>query len=42
MLVAIERCNTCSLTLREKYKVRVFKNRVQRNVFGPKRHVTGD
>jgi hypothetical protein len=27
---------TCSLTLREEYKLRVFENRVMRRIFGPK------
>jgi hypothetical protein len=27
---------TCSLSLREEHKLRVFKSRVQRRVFGPK------
>jgi hypothetical protein len=35
-------CETCSLTLREEHKLRVFENRVLRKVFGPKRdEVTG-
>jgi hypothetical protein len=34
---------TWSLTLREEHKLRVFKNRVLRRIFGPKRDdVTGD
>jgi hypothetical protein len=34
---------TWSFTLREGYKVRVFKNRVLRRIFGPKRdEVTGE
>ena len=36
-------CETWSLTLREERRVRVFKNRVLRKVFGPKRdEVTGE
>ena len=36
-------CETWSLTLREERRLRVFKNRVLRNIFGPKRdEVTGD
>jgi hypothetical protein len=31
------------LTLREEYRLRVFKNRVQRKMFGPKRgEITGE
>jgi hypothetical protein len=30
-------CETWSLTLREEHKLRVFKNRVLRRIFGPKR-----
>jgi len=34
---------TCSLTLREVHRLRVFENRVLRRVFGPKRdEVTGN
>jgi hypothetical protein len=36
-------CETWSLTLREKHRLRVFENRVLRRVFGPKRdEVTGE
>jgi hypothetical protein len=36
-------CKTWSLTLREERRLRVFKNRVLRRVFGPKRdEVTGE
>jgi hypothetical protein len=36
-------CETCSLTLREEHRLRVFENRVLRRIFGPKRdEVTGD
>ena len=36
-------CETWSLTLREERRLRVFKNRVLRRVFGPKRdEVTGE
>jgi len=28
---------TCSLTLREEHRVRVFENRVLRRIYGPKR-----
>jgi len=35
-------CDTWSLTLREERRLRVFKNRVLRRIFGPKRDkVTG-
>jgi hypothetical protein len=30
-------CETFSLTLREEHRLRVFENRVQRRIFGPKR-----
>jgi hypothetical protein len=30
-------CETWSLTFREEHKLRVFKNRVLRSIFGPKR-----
>jgi hypothetical protein len=30
-------CETWSLTLREKHRLRVFKNKVLRRIFGPKR-----
>jgi hypothetical protein len=36
-------CETWSLALREERRLRVFENRVLRNVFGPKRYeVTGE
>ena len=36
-------CETWSLTLREKRRLRVFENKVVRKVFGPKRdEVTGE
>ena len=36
-------CETWSLTLREECRLRVFKNRVLRRIFGPKRdEVTGE
>jgi len=36
-------CETCSLTLREKFGLRVFENRVPRRIFGPNRdEVTGE
>jgi hypothetical protein len=31
------RCETWSLTLREEHRLRVFKNRMLRRIFGPKR-----
>jgi hypothetical protein len=35
-------CETLSLTLREKHRLRVFENRVLRRIFGPTRdEVTG-
>jgi hypothetical protein len=30
-------CETCSLTLREEHRLRVFENRVLRRIFGPRR-----
>jgi hypothetical protein len=35
--VILYRCETWSLTLREEYGLRVFKNRVLRRIFGSKR-----
>jgi hypothetical protein len=36
-------CGTWSLTLREEHRLQVFKNRVLRRIYGPKRdEVTGD
>jgi hypothetical protein len=41
--VVLYGCETCSLTLREEHKLRVFENRVLRRIFGLKRdEVTGD
>jgi hypothetical protein len=41
--VVLYGCETWSLTLREKHRLRVFENRVLRRIFGPKRDkVTGD
>jgi hypothetical protein len=34
--VVLYGCETWSLTLREEYRRRVFENRVQRTIFGPK------
>jgi hypothetical protein len=40
--VVLYGCESWSLTVREKYKLRVFENRVLRTIFGPKRdRVTG-
>jgi hypothetical protein len=40
--VVLYGCETLSLTLREKHKLRVFENRVLRRIFGPKKGgVTG-
>jgi hypothetical protein len=33
--VVLYDCETWSLTLREEYRLRVFENRVLRNIFGP-------
>jgi hypothetical protein len=35
--VVLYGCETCSLTLREENRLRVFKNRVLMRIFGPKR-----
>jgi hypothetical protein len=41
--VVLYGCETWSLTLREKQRLRVFENRVLRKIFGPKRdEATGD
>jgi hypothetical protein len=41
--VVLYGCETCSLTLREEHRLRVFENRVLRRIFGPKRDdVMGD
>jgi hypothetical protein len=37
MPVVLYECETWSLTLREKHRLRVFENRVLRRIFGPKR-----
>jgi hypothetical protein len=43
LLVVLYGCETWSLTLREECRLRVFKNRVLRKIFGPKREeVTGE
>ena len=41
--VVLYGCESWSLTLREECRLRVFENRVQRRIFGPKRdEVTGE
>jgi hypothetical protein len=41
--VVLYGCETWSLMLREKHRLRVFENRVLRRIFGPKRdEVTGE
>jgi hypothetical protein len=41
--VVLYGCETCSLTLREERKVRMFENRVLRRIFAPKRdEATGE
>jgi hypothetical protein len=41
--VVLYGCETCSLALREEYRLRVFENRVLRRIFGPKREeITGE
>jgi hypothetical protein len=43
LTVVLYGCETWSLTLREKRRLRIFQNRVLRRVFGPKRdEVTGE
>jgi hypothetical protein len=43
MPVVLYGCETWSLTLREKHRLRMFENRVLRRIFGPKRdEVTGE
>jgi len=37
LAVVLYGCETWSLTLREEHRLRVFKNRVLRRIFGPKR-----
>jgi hypothetical protein len=40
--LVLDGCETCSVTLREEHRLRVFVNRVLRKIFGPKRdEVTG-
>jgi hypothetical protein len=39
--VVLYGCETWSLTLREKHRLRVFENRVLRRIFGPKREEDG-
>jgi hypothetical protein len=42
LLVVRHGCETWSLTLKEELRLRVFKNRVSRRIFGPKRdEITG-
>jgi hypothetical protein len=35
--VVLYGCEVCSLTLREKQRLRVFENKLLRRIFGPKR-----
>ena len=43
LLVVLYGCEAWFLTLREKHRLRVLKNRMLRKVFGPKRHeITGE
>ena len=42
-IVVLYGCETCSLTLSEEHRLRVFENRMPRRIFGPKRdEVTGE
>ena len=42
LTVVLYECETCSLTLREEHRLRVFENRVLRRIFGRKRYkITG-
>jgi hypothetical protein len=41
--VVFHGCETCSLTLREEHRLKMFENRVLRRIFGPKtEEVTGE
>ena len=40
--VVLYGCETCSLTLREEHRLRVFENKVLRKIFGAKRDITGE
>ena len=40
--VVLYGCETRSLTLREESRLRVFENRIQRRIFGPKREENGE
>jgi hypothetical protein len=41
--VVLYGCQTCSLTVREEHRLKVFENRVLRRIFGTKRdEVTGE
>jgi hypothetical protein len=40
--VVLYGCETWSLTLREKHRLRVFENRVLRRIFGPERDEKGN
>ena len=43
LVVVVYGCETCSLTLREERKLRMFENMVLRRIFGPRRdEVTGE
>jgi hypothetical protein len=43
LTVVLYGCETWPLSLREKYRLRLFENRVLRTIFGPKRvEVTGE
>jgi hypothetical protein len=43
LTVVLYGCETCSLTLREQHRLRVFEKKVLRRIFGPKRdEVTGE
>ena len=40
--VVLYGCETWSLTLRDKCRLRVFENRILRRIFGPKRDENGE
>ena len=40
--VVLYGCETWSLTLREECRLRVFENRIPRQIFGPKRDENGE
>jgi hypothetical protein len=39
--IVLYECETCSLTLREEHRLRVFENKMLKRIFGPKREEDG-